>query len=106
MYILNPSGSVPSLILQTSGMVRADIKLLLLFLSVLIVLNSNEKTIKSKRRGKEKAHTDRIILEHAERSTLARPDHGPVVASQGHGDESDGDGAGFGCWRCWVSLRA
>ena len=27
----------------------------------------------------------------------ARADHGAVVAREGHGDEADGDGAGFCC---------
>ena len=61
---------------------------------------------KGKERSKEeRKRTNRIILEHAERSALARPDHGSVVAGQGHGDEADGDGAGFCCWDEWVSLR-
>ena len=55
-------------------------------------------------REKRSRRTDRIILEHAERPALARPDHGAIVASQGHGDEPDGDGSGFGFLKLVVSF--
>lgn len=38
---------------------------------------------------------DGIILEHAERAVRPGADHCAEVASHGHGDEADGDGAGF-----------
>lgn len=50
------------------------------------------------RGGREgETRTDGIVLHHAERSVRARAPQRAVVACQGHGDEADGDGAGFGC---------
>ena len=40
---------------------------------------------------------DGIILQHAERAVRPGADHRAEVACHGHGDEADGDGAGFGC---------
>lgn len=45
---------------------------------------------------------DGVVLEHAERSVRARPDHRAVVARQGHGDQPDGHRAGFR----WVRVSA
>ena len=42
------------------------------------------------------SHTNRIVLEHAERTGIARSDESLVVARHGHGEEAHGDGAGFG----------
>lgn len=40
--------------------------------------------------------TDRVIFHHRKRPVRAGPAEGSVVARQGHGDEADGYGAGFG----------
>lgn len=44
-------------------------------------------------RSKKKKRTNRIVLEHTQRSVLTRAHEGLVVAGQGHGDEAHGDGA-------------
>lgn len=36
---------------------------------------------------------DRVVLEHAQRSMLARSDQSLVVTGQGHGDDAHRDGA-------------
>jgi hypothetical protein len=41
--------------------------------------------------------TNRIILEHTQRSVCTRTDQRLVVARQSHGDDADGDGTGFCC---------
>ena len=47
--------------------------------------------------GNEQKRTNRIVFKHTQRSVLTRSHERLVVAGQGHGDEADGDGAGFCC---------
>ena len=43
--------------------------------------------------GERQSHTNRVVLEHAQRSMLARSDKSLVVTGQGHGDDAHRDGA-------------
>lgn len=49
--------------------------------------------------------TNRIVLQHAQRSVDSWSNQGLVVAGEGHGDQAHGDGSRFGYRLGWLAIE-